>query len=83
MMVGLMESSREKLAVTFLYIDIVGAVIGTREMQNRMRFLKFPVVRLRHLPWLVASLHQEGLPRTLGESTFNPTNICKQDLAFQ
>ena len=40
MMIGLMEESRENLALTFLYIDIVGAVIGTNgKMQNRMRFI--------------------------------------------
>ena len=40
MMIGLMEESRENLALTFLYIDIVGAVIGTNDkIQNRMRFI--------------------------------------------
>ena len=41
MMIGLLEGSRENLALTFLYIDIVGAVIGTNDkMQNRRRILK-------------------------------------------
>ena len=41
MMIGLLEGSRENLALTFLYIDIVGAVIGSNDkMQNRRRFLK-------------------------------------------
>ena len=40
MMIGLMEESRENLALTFLYIDIVGAVIGTKDkIQNRSIFL--------------------------------------------
>ena len=34
MMIGQMEGSKENLALTFLYIDIVGAVIGT----NRKKY---------------------------------------------
>ena len=34
MMIGQMEGSKENLALTFLYVDIVGAVIGT----NRKKY---------------------------------------------
>ena len=34
MMIGKMEDSRENLALTFLYMDILGAVIGTNN--NKM-----------------------------------------------
>ena len=76
MMIGQMEGSRENLALTFLYIDILGAVIGTNNY--KMIYISFLFSDCVIFPgWWLLSIMRD-FPELWEINTSSPPTFASQ-----